>query len=200
MLRLSVFLVLIMFLSSCAQIKTGKYIPALPKKVTTEQHPKKSLMAKSKKSRIKGILQAHNVVREKVGVPKLHWSKNLADYARQWANILAEKNSCRMQHRPPGSPYGENLYWASPIRWSNGKRELQQIRARHVVEEWANEADSYDYQGNTCRAGQTCGHYTQLIWKNSLQLGCAMAICRDKSQVWVCNYDPPGNFLGKLPY
>jgi pathogenesis-related protein 1 len=45
-----------------------------------------------------------------------------------------------------------------------------------------------------------CGHYTQVVWKNSMEVGGGMAICDNKSQVWVCNYNPPGNVEGEKPY
>jgi hypothetical protein len=44
-----------------------------------------------------------------------------------------------------------------------------------------------------------CGHYTQIVWRNTKSVGCAVA--RGKGvEVWVCNYDPPGNYAGQRPY
>ena len=66
-----------------------------------------------------------------------------------------------------------------------------------VVSTWRAEAQDYDYASNTCR--KVCGHYTQVVWASTKQLGCGVA--RDsKREVWVCNYDPPGNWVGKRPY
>ena len=70
---------------------------------------------------------------------------------------------------------------------------------------WASEASNYDYASNACSG--TCGHYTQIVWRGSTELGCGIASCSKNSPFsgfsdWtfvVCNYDPPGNSGGK-PY
>jgi hypothetical protein len=42
-------------------------------------------------------------------------------------------------------------------------------------------------------------HYTQMIWRDTTALGCGEAIC-DKTLIVACNYDPPGNYIGRRPY
>jgi hypothetical protein len=83
--------------------------------------------------------------------------------------------------------YGENLYEISGAPASPAT----------VVNMWASEARSYDYTSNSCAA--VCGHYTQIVWSDTKEVGCAMArsVARE---VWVCEYSPPGNFVGKKPY
>ena len=151
-----------------------------------------------------GMVQAHNDVRAEHDVQPLAWSDEVAAHARQWAQYLAEENNCQMMHRPRSGQfarlYGENLYWASAILLSNGRRRPQQIHPAHVVANWAGESKNYSYRENSCAAGKSCGHYTQLVWKGSKTLGCGMAFCEDSSQIWVCNYDPPGNIIGQKPY
>lgn len=149
--------------------------------------------------RIQGITKAHNRVRGQLGIPPLSWSDELAETARRWAEQLAADNNCRMRHRRSGD-YGENIYWASAVQWSQGTRDVQVIDAQHVVDSWAQEAADYDHQKKRCRKGSKCGHYTQIIWRESKELGCGMAICADKGQIWVCNYSPPGNVIGESPY
>jgi hypothetical protein len=41
------------------------------------------------------------------------------------------------------------------------------------------------------------GHFTQVIWRSSKQLGCGMALCRG-NHFWVCRYSPAGNVGGQL--
>ncbi|CBI25103.3 unnamed protein product, partial [Vitis vinifera] len=43
-------------------------------------------------------------------------------------------------------------------------------------------------------------HYTQVIWRNSLRLGCARAQCNSGGWFVTCNYDPPGNYVGQRPF
>ncbi len=151
-----------------------------------------------------GMTKAHNDVRSALGVQGLIWSDELADYAQEWANYLAKKNRCQLKHRPNHGKYkrhyGENLYAGGAVRWSDGRTEIQKVSPDMVVKPWAEEVKDYDYESNTCRKGKVCGHYTQIVWKDSTKLGCAMAFCSDKNQVWVCSYDPPGNYIGRKPY
>lgn len=154
----------------------------------------------SNRERFAGTLVAHNKVRAAHGLSNLRWSDSLASFAQEWANHLASTSNCRMRHRPRGSPHGENLWWASPRRWSNGLRELQEIDIHRVVKDWADEKQYYNYNRNTCQSGQQCGHYTQIVWKETTEVGCAYQQCGDLSQLWVCNYNPPGNYIGERPY
>lgn len=42
------------------------------------------------------------------------------------------------------------------------------------------------------------GHFTQLIWKNSVQLGVGIAFSSDKQKIYVvAQYSPPGNVHGQ---
>jgi pathogenesis-related protein 1 len=130
------------------------------------------------------MLAAHNSIRLGVEVPPLRWSDRLARYAQQWADHLLDQQ--RFYHRPH-AVYGENLFEI------NGPRATPS----DVIGVWASEAANYSYSANVCRG--VCGHYTQLIWSGTREVGCAVA--RDAShEVWVCNYDPPGNWVGERPY
>jgi pathogenesis-related protein 1 len=130
------------------------------------------------------MLAAHNEIRARVDVPPLRWSDRLAAHAQEWADRLLHEQ--QFYHRPKPI-YGENLFEI------NGPRALPS----EVVGIWASEARDYNYRANTCHG--VCGHYTQLIWGDTREMGCAVA--RDAiAEVWVCNYDPPGNWLGERPY
>jgi uncharacterized protein YkwD len=146
----------------------------------------------------------HNRIRSKHNLPPLAWSDSLASYAQEWANELADNKGCKMEHRPSSGPFkqlhGENLYWASAIQWQDGRREAQDVNLRKVVDSWASEEQDYDYASNTCAPGKQCGHYTQIVWKSTTAVGCAFKQCSDKSQLWVCNYSPAGNYIGQKPY
>jgi hypothetical protein len=39
------------------------------------------------------------------------------------------------------------------------------------------------------------GHFTQVVWRQTTQLGCGVSTCRGMD-IWVCEYDPPGNVQG----
>ena len=147
------------------------------------------------------IVAEHNKWRAEVGVGKLSYSPELEVSAQAWANHLKESNQCKMQHSKPHGKYGENLYWASAIVWTDGRRELQKVPSEKPVDSWGSEKAFYNYKKNTCKPGEMCGHYTQMVWKTSTKVGCAYAICTDSDeQIWVCQYQPAGNIVGLKPY
>jgi pathogenesis-related protein 1 len=130
------------------------------------------------------MLAAHNEMRARVGVPGLAWSTQLAAHAQEWANTLLTRR--QFFHRP-NSAYGENLFEITGATAS----------AAEVVDDWASESRNYNRRSNTCRG--VCGHYTQIVWRQTRELGCAVAGDR-KREVWVCNYNPPGNWTSQRPY
>lgn len=140
---------------------------------------------------MKGMVDRHNYWRRQVNIPDLSWSSELAAFAQAWADKLASEG-CNMEHRPRsgkyGSSYGENIYWSSGLKNA----------AEAVVDSWASEKQYFDKKKGTCKGG-VCGHYTQLVWKKTQRVGCGMARCGDE-EIWVCNYDPPGNYVGEKPY
>jgi pathogenesis-related protein 1 len=148
------------------------------------------------------VIAVHNKWRAEVGVSeKLRYSPELAVSAQAWADNLKRTNHCQMRHSKPDGRYGENLFWASALTWSDGRRELQKVSARKVVDSWGSEREDYDYAKNDCTPGKMCGHYTQMVWRTTTVVGCAMAVCEDtQEQVWVCQYQPAGNWVGRKPY
>lgn len=152
------------------------------------------------KQRFTGVLQAHNQVRLKHGLSPLRWSDKLAKYSQEWADHLGRGNHCQIRHRSGNPPYGENLYRSSALQWSDGRTELMAINIKEVVKSWTDEERWYDYQSNRCQPGRQCGHYTQVVWKDTTEVGCAVKVCADKSQTWVCSYNPAGNYTGVRPY
>lgn len=147
---------------------------------------------------IETFLKLHNYYRHEVGVDSLKWSDDLAEYAMEWARVLGAKYDCSMRHRPKhgryAQQYGENIY----IMWG-AEPEIE-----HVLKNWAEEEKKYYKQEpiGSVKSKKTTGHYTQVIWKTTQRVGCARVKCPKNrgTYIWVCNYDPPGNWVGKKPY
>jgi len=146
------------------------------------------------------ILAVHNNERSAVGVPPLVWSDDLAAGAKTWADHLATTG--QFVH-DTSKPYvtGENLAGFNPSLGVSAPGEGQQL--------WV--AEKNDWNGGMyrsgCASGKVCGHYTQMVWKDTKQVGCATAIGNNFSWspghptgVLVCRYSPPGNFIGQAPY
>uniref|UniRef100_J3LHT3 SCP domain-containing protein n=1 Tax=Oryza brachyantha TaxID=4533 RepID=J3LHT3_ORYBR len=69
-----------------------------------------------------------------------------------------------------------------------------------AVGAWLAEQPRYNYWSNSC-AGGMCGHYTQIMWRATRRVGCAMVTCYNGRGTFItCNYDPPGNYVGVRPY
>ena len=132
------------------------------------------------------MVAAHNQVRARVGVRPLTWSSKLAAMAQRWAEELLANG--KFQHRHERE-YGENLF---EIRGGRSS-------PTEVVTSWADEARDYDLARNVCRARAECGHYSQIVWRKTKQVGCGVAR-QPGREVWVCNYFPPGNWVGERPY
>ncbi|MFY0651820.1 MAG: hypothetical protein JXQ96_07290 [Cyclobacteriaceae bacterium] len=132
------------------------------------------------------ILTQHNYWRAEVGVADINYSDELADAANTWALKLKEKG-CAFEHS--GNGYGENLFKGTKGYYSAGD----------AVNSWASEKKDYNYDKNKCKSGAVCGHYTQLVWRNTTQVGCAQMECKGMV-TWVCSYNPPGNYVGEKPY
>ena len=138
----------------------------------------------ARSSLARDMLAVHNAVRARVGMAPLAWSRRLEVRSRDWANTLLARR--KFVHRP-NSTYGENLFEITGASASSAQ----------VVKVWAEEIRNYDYDLNRCRG--VCGHYTQIVWGNTKEVGCAVARGGGR-EVWVCDYDPPGNWVGKRPY
>jgi hypothetical protein len=139
------------------------------------------------------LLAAHNQERAAAGVPPLTWNDDLAIQARAWANTLASTG--KFEHSPdePGKePEGENLWAGTPRAFS----------PESMVGLWV--AEKKDYRAgtfpNNSRSGdvENVGHYTQLIWRSSGQVGCATAVGRSE-EFLVCRYSRAGNVYGERP-
>ncbi|EFH45454.1 hypothetical protein ARALYDRAFT_491309 [Arabidopsis lyrata subsp. lyrata] len=135
----------------------------------------------------KDYLAVHNRARDHVGVPHIKWHAGAARYAWNYAQI--RKRDCRLKHSNSRGRYGENLAWSSG-----------DMSGAAAVRLWVKEKSDYFHKSNTCRAGKQCGHYTQVVWKNSEWVGCAKVKCDNGGTFVTCNYFPPGNIRGRWPY
>lgn len=63
------------------------------------------------------------------------------------------------------------------------------------VDAWYDEISMYNW--NSPGYTEATGHFTQLIWKDSTQMGCAKVTCDNAwRQYTICEYSPRGNVVG----
>ena len=143
---------------------------------------------------MQGMTAAHNKIREGAtpspspSLSPLKWSSKLAQDAQAWAD------KCKWGHSQTAG-VGENIFAGTG-----------DYKPEQVVNSWAKESADYNYDSNSCASGKVCGHYTQIVWGSTQEVGCGMASCKGLlggdavAQFWVCQYSPPGNYVGKKPY
>lgn len=134
------------------------------------------------------ILEVHNHYRNSIGIKDLIWSETLASSAQQWADYLARRT---VFHHSQGE-YGENIWQGSAGYYSQ----------KDMIDHWASEKQFYlpgKPYPNDCQRGKICGHYTQIVWRDTQVVGCGLASARDVDY-FVCQYDPPGNYLTEIAY
>lgn len=133
---------------------------------------------------MQALLDSHNRVRTQHCAPPLGWSTKLAASAQAWADALRGKN-CAFEHSR--TKFGENLAAGSPGA----------LDAEGVTAMWYEEIDQYNFK----RPGfsMATGHFTQVVWRQTSLLGCGKSTCSNGMEIWVCQYDPPGNIHSQFP-
>jgi hypothetical protein len=144
-------------------------------------------------SREERWLAAHNAEREKLGQAPLRWSDKLVQDAAIWARHLAATNS--FDHAPEvegDDAQGENLWMGTRGYFS----------PEAMVGAWLAERKLYrdGIFPDVSKSGNwiDVGHYTQLIWYNTREVGCAVASNKNDDFL-VCRYFPVGNWDEQHP-
>ncbi|CAJ1936228.1 unnamed protein product [Sphenostylis stenocarpa] len=130
------------------------------------------------------FLKGHNEARAEVGVKPLTWNESLVAYAQKYAD--SKKKDCELEHSM--GPYGENL--------AEGYGDFS---GEDSVKLWVAEKPFYDTESKKCVKDE-CLHYTQVVWNTTESVGCARSKCANGWMFVICNYYPPGNYIGLAPY
>jgi hypothetical protein len=140
------------------------------------------------------LLAAHNRERSAEGVAPLAWDPALAAEAAAWGDELAASGS--FEHDPDTDgeePQGENL-------WAGTKGAYA---PEEMVEGWIEEKRHFRrgrFPDNSATGDfADVGHYTQLMWRDTGRVGCALARGAAE-EVLVCRYRTAGNVVGEVPF
>jgi uncharacterized protein YkwD len=130
-------------------------------------------------------LECHNKYRKMHHAPPLKLNKEICTIAENYAKTLATKLKC-LQHSEntyKGQELGENLFGCFGM----------EATGQEISDHWYSEIKKYNFNGDW-QGG--CGHFTQMVWKDTEEVG--FGKWKDKSgQIYVvANYYPAGNFLG----
>ena len=139
------------------------------------------------------VLAQHNLEREDVGVPAMRWNASLAVSAQQWADHLARTG--RFEHAPENrrEPQGENL-WAG----TRGYYAPEAMVSAWIREKRYFKPGSFPNNSTTGRV-EDVGHFTQVAWRDSREVGCAVATS-NREDILVCRYTQAGNYIGEHPF
>ncbi len=130
-------------------------------------------------------LNQHNYYRKKHHVGPLTINKDLSKIAQAYANKLCATNTfCHSSNKYKGNNIGENLYTCRNKRATGAT----------ATDSWYNEIKDHNFRKDFQSA---TGHFTQLVWKNSEQVGFGIAN-RGETYFVVANYYPAGNTLGQF--
>jgi uncharacterized protein YkwD len=168
---------------------TASSIPTKPNRRRLPQKPRTQYSAPTSKM-AKTILERHNLYRNQVNVPQLVWSAKLEKDAQRWANHLASLGGNQLVHSQERGGAGENLWLGTSGYFSHNQ----------MVDSWGEEK-KYFKSGNFPNVSSTgnwadVGHYTQMVWRNTTEVGCAIASAGG-NDILVCRYAPTGNYIGQ---
>ena len=135
----------------------------------------------------KDLLDRHNYYRAKHQAPNLERLAALDTIAQSYSEKLASLwYLVHSSNTLNGNYIGENLYFGYNAGYLGTK----------PVDAWYDEIKDYSFEKSEFTSGT--GHFTQVIWKNTRQVGCGVA-CNSKDYCYVtCNYYPGGNYLGQF--
>jgi uncharacterized protein YkwD len=132
------------------------------------------------------MLDEHNIHRDKHCTAALTWSEKLE------ADALAQVTACNFNHN---SAELNRLGEGENLSWGNGSFGT----AKAVVDSWYNEITNYNFDAPVYVGGSSAnganGHFTQVVWAGSTQLGCARSNTNACGGFTLssCRYAPPGN-------
>lgn len=131
------------------------------------------------------FVEEHNVHRKIVGSPPIRWSDTLELAAQKQVNlIVANPNSADIDDY-----YGVNLY-----------RSVKEPTAADVLANWVKQQKYYHGEEITEKNKFIYGQYTQVIWTQTVSIGCAMAQTQGGMYIVVCFYNPKGNIINQKPF
>ena len=135
------------------------------------------------------MLAVHNAARANVGVAPLSWSDTLAEGAGVHARWLAANG--KFEHSSTG--LGENLWAGGP-----GAFGYEQM-ATLWVDEKRYYVDAPSPKNSSTGNWADVGHYTQVVWSGTTEVGCATAT-GSSFEYLVCRYSPAGNYSGQKAF
>ncbi|XP_062930245.1 uncharacterized protein LOC134360095 [Mobula hypostoma] len=126
------------------------------------------------------LLNSANKYRARHGAQPLILNSQISRDAEKWAKHLVKSRT--LKHSD--TPYGENIWY------QQGPADCQ-VTGQAVVDSWYNEIKDYDFSSSGFQ--KNCGHFTQLVWQDSKEMGVGLASDGKGFTVVVAQFNPAGN-------
>jgi len=147
---------------------------------------------------IKAYLDEHNKLRCLHGHPQMTWDDGTSKTAEAWAKKSLATGVFRHSSRRYRHGAGENIAWQAGPNKQNTVKHIGEM-----IQDWYSEIEFC--ASDTCDKSRSyrsaIGHFTQVIWKDSIKLGCGHATGshpRYGEQIYfVCQYSPAGNYISR---
>jgi hypothetical protein len=136
------------------------------------------------------------------------WSDSLAAGAQAWAEYQARTGDWRhATDAEKGGSYGESLSKENGY-WFGTAIPQGSFSTESLLEGWVSEKTQYNGEPVDSTNYLRFGHYTQMVWRGTTQIGCATAITQEgvppgavgETVYLVCRYSPAGNQFGQAAY
>lgn len=145
-------------------------------------------------------LSKHNTYRRVHRSPAMTLNNSVNSTAQAWADHLAATATFVHSTSAQRKGAGENIY----AYYTTGTSVTADSMANKAIDAWYNEVKLYNYANPGFSAAT--GHFTQVVWKDSIQLGCGLSKgtktfsgTKYNAYYVVCQYNPAGNMAGKFP-
>ncbi|KAJ8727623.1 hypothetical protein PYW07_001742 [Mythimna separata] len=161
---------------------------------------------------IRAFVDGHNTYRHRVargeiaGQPPasdmkmMVWDEELAAKASQWAKRNLRNHNPDKTVRSNRFTVGESMHWYATT-------DLEAVlKPESVLKSWFSEHVNYTFgplKRSDFQKEYHIGHYTQMVWSNSVYVGCGISKTTNSRMnkfFTVCNYGPGGNYMGEKPY
>nr|ACE95060.1 CRISP toxin [Heloderma suspectum cinctum] len=182
-----ILLSLYLCLAAMLHQSEGEASPKLPGLMTS--NPDQQTEITDKHNNLRRIVEptASNML-------KMTWSNKIAQNAQRSANQCTLEHTSKEERTIDGVECGENLFFSSaPYTWS------------YAIQNWFDERKYFRFNYGPTAQNVMIGHYTQVVWYRSHELGCAIAYCPHQATYkyyQVCQYCPGGNIRSRkyTPY
>jgi hypothetical protein len=154
------------------------------------------------------FVDVHNSLRSKVALGQqsgqpgasnmeaVIWNDDIAARVQAWL----DSNPCSTvahDYTALGKEgYGENGYGGTGTAVTDDASRIKLAQAAANL--WFSEVSAFTYPATS---SGTTGHYTQVVWADSNEVGCGFSTCPSSGKVRVyCDYTNGGNYPGQAPY